>query len=138
MPSINRSKFAALRWQFWRLHMIEKLSGGTKTNKQTNQNNFNTRIGRNFLKLRTHSKSLYLIVWKLKRNMYVDRICIIQEKPYFYHMLVGSSPLDIHPHIVLLPCHISLGQNSWCYSSLGSCSQNDQQGILKVYLLSVT
>ena len=44
--------------------------------------------------------------------MYVDCTCIIQEKTYSYHMLVGSIPLDIHPHIVPLPCYISLGQNS--------------------------
>ena len=32
-----RSKFAALHRQWWRLHMSEKFSSGTKTHKQTNR-----------------------------------------------------------------------------------------------------
>ena len=33
----HRSKFAALHWQWWRLHMSEKFSSGTENPKQTNK-----------------------------------------------------------------------------------------------------
>ena len=37
MNAEHRSKFAALHRQWWRLHMSEKFSSGTKTPKQTNK-----------------------------------------------------------------------------------------------------
>ena len=35
MSAEHRSKFAALRRQWWRLHISEKYSSGTKKSKQT-------------------------------------------------------------------------------------------------------
>ena len=37
MSAEHRSKFAALHWQWWHLHMSEKFSSGTKNPKQTNK-----------------------------------------------------------------------------------------------------
>ena len=36
MNAEHKSKFAAIHWQWWRLHMSEKISSETKTSKQTN------------------------------------------------------------------------------------------------------
>ena len=37
MSAEQNSKFAALRWQWWPLHMSEILSSGTKKHKQTKE-----------------------------------------------------------------------------------------------------
>ena len=37
MSAEYRSKFAAIHWQLWRLHMSEKFSSRTKNRKQTNK-----------------------------------------------------------------------------------------------------
>ena len=79
----------------------------------------------------------YLYVWKTKK-LYPDWYCIIQEILYLYHKLFPSIPLDIHPHIVLSPCYISLVQNSWYYTCPCNCNHSDQPGILKGYILTVT
>ena len=56
---------------------------------------------------------------------------------YLYHMSFLSSPLDIHPRTVLLPCHISLVQNSVCYTCPGSCNRNDHLNKLKIIIKEV-
>ena len=52
---------------------------------------------------------------------------------YLIHKLFLSTPLDIHPHTALLPCHISLGRHSLYYSFPGSCNHSDPWDRLQVF-----
>ena len=40
MTAEHRSKFAALHWQWCRIHISEKFSSGTKNHRQTNKHDF--------------------------------------------------------------------------------------------------